>query len=80
MACPRTVQHPAVIIKAVRNTAPRVTMRIVQPAIYMPYMQVRAPSQPVYLMSRETSFLGGYHPSVYANDRMVLTPCVLVRA
>mmetsp|Transcript_18288 Transcript_18288/g.38324 ORF Transcript_18288/g.38324 Transcript_18288/m.38324 type:complete len:199 (+) Transcript_18288:48-644(+) len=80
VAFPSTTQHPAVIIKGVHSTAPRVTMRIVQPATFMPYMQVRAPSQPVYLMPRETSYLGGYLPPVYAINRIVLPPRVLLRA
>ncbi|CAE6967919.1 unnamed protein product, partial [Symbiodinium sp. CCMP2456] len=82
MAIPPAVQHPATIIKRVHKAAPRVTMRIVQPAA-MPYMQVRFPVQPVYPMSRETSFLGGCpmaYSSVYVSNRVVLPPRVLVRA
>ncbi|CAE6967929.1 unnamed protein product [Symbiodinium sp. CCMP2456] len=81
MAILPAVQHPATIIKRVRKAAPRVTMRVVQPAA-MPYMQVRFPVQPVYPMSRETSFLGGYpmaYSSVYVSNRVVLPPRVLVR-
>ncbi|OLP96345.1 hypothetical protein AK812_SmicGene21435 [Symbiodinium microadriaticum] len=64
----------------VHQTAPRVTMRVIQPVVYMP-VQARALPQVVYPMSRETSFLG-YHPMaypVYVNNR-VLAPRVIVRA
>ena len=74
----RTIQHPAV--KQVHQTAPRVMMRVIQPAVYMP-VQVQAAPQVVYRISRETSFLG-YHPMaypVYVNNR-VLPSRVIVRA
>ena len=73
----RTIQHPA---KQVHQTAPRVMMRVIQPAVYMP-VQVQAAPQLVYPISRETSFLG-YHPMaypVYVNNR-VLPSHVIVRA
>eukprot|EP00439_Symbiodinium_sp_Y106_P005579 s3640_g1.t1 len=66
--------------KEVHQAAPRVTMRVIQPAVYVP-VQARAVPQVVYPMSRETSFLG-YHPMaypVYVNNR-VLAPRVIVRA
>ena len=76
----RTIQHPAVPLKQVHQTAPRVMMRVIQPAVYMP-VQVQAAPQVVYPISRETSFLG-YHPMaypVYVNNR-VLPSRVIVRA
>ncbi|CAE7284514.1 unnamed protein product [Symbiodinium sp. CCMP2592] len=66
----RSVQHPAVPVKQVHQTAPRVTMRVVQPAVYRP-VQVRA-APVVYPISRETSFLS-YYPMaypVYVNNRI----------
>ena len=76
----RTIQHPAVPLKQVHQTAPRVMMRVIQPAVYMP-VQVQAAPQFAYPISRETSFLG-YHPMaypVYVNNR-VLPSHVIVRA
>ena len=76
----RTIRHPAVPLKQVHQTAPRVTMRVIQPAVYMP-VQVQAAPQFVYPISRETSFLG-YHPMaypVYVNNRF-LPSRVIVRA
>ena len=73
----RTIQHPAVPMK---QTAPRVTMRVIQPAVYVP-VQAQAAPQVVYPVSRETSFLG-YCPMaypVYVNNR-ILPPRVIVRA
>eukprot|EP00439_Symbiodinium_sp_Y106_P019466 s9240_g2.t1 len=69
----RTIQHPAVPLKQVHQTAPRVMMRVIQPAVYMP-VQVQAAPQFAYPISRETSFLG-YHPMaypVYVNNRVVI--------
>ena len=79
-AFPGTIPHPAVFMKAVPQPAPPVTIRVVQPAVYM---QVQTPQpQPVYPI-RETSFLGGYQPivysSVYVSRRVLLPPRVLVR-
>mmetsp|Transcript_51610 Transcript_51610/g.107334 ORF Transcript_51610/g.107334 Transcript_51610/m.107334 type:complete len:208 (+) Transcript_51610:45-668(+) len=76
----RNIQHPVVPMKQVHQTAPRVMMRVIQPAVYMP-VQVQAAPQVVYPVSRETSFLG-YHPMaypVYVNNR-VLPSRVIVRA
>eukprot|EP00439_Symbiodinium_sp_Y106_P010124 s9240_g1.t1 len=74
----RTIQHPA---KQVHQTAPRVMMRVIQPAVYMP-VQVQAAPQVVYPISRETSFLG-YHPMaypVYVNNRVAVYMPVQVQA
>ncbi|CAE7699755.1 unnamed protein product [Symbiodinium sp. CCMP2592] len=71
----RSIQHPAVPVKQVHHTAPRVTMRV-----YMPVL-VQAAPQVVHPMPRETSFLR-YHPMAYpvsVNNR-VLNPRVIVRA
>ena len=81
-AFPRTIPHPAVFMKAVPQPAPPVTIRVVQPAVYM---QVQATPQPrpVYPI-RETSFLGGYQPivhsSVYVSNPVFLPPRILGRA
>ena len=76
----RTIQHPAAPMKQVHQTAPHVTMRVIQPAVYMPAKAQAAP-QVLYPVSRETSFLG-YYPMaypVYVNNR-ILPPRVIVRA
>ena len=81
-AFPRTIPHPAVFMKAVPQPAPPVTIRVVQPAVYM---QVQATPQPrpVYPI-RETSFLGGYQPivhsSVYVSNPVFLPTRMLGRA
>ena len=71
-------------MKAVPQPALPVTMRIVQPAVYV-RVQATPQPQPVYRNPiRETSFLGGYQPivhsSVYVSSRVFLPPRLLVQA
>ena len=83
-AFPRTIHHPAVYMKAVPQPALPVTMRIVQPAVYVQVPATPQP-QPVYRNPiRETSFLGRYQPivhsSVYVSSRVFFPPRLLVQA